>query len=558
MSNPERDDTSKSHREGSDREGSETRPALNTGLRRVTVSHTGAVDTVPHGTTKGAAAEDPYIGVTIDGRYFVEDQLGEGGMGVVYRCRHTFIDKKVAMKVLRADMARNEEVTERFLNEARSASSIGNPHIIDVSDFGQLPDGATYFIMEFLVGTPLADLAQAGVPLDPSRVGSIGIQLSEGLAAAHEAGIVHRDLKPDNIHLVRRGNEEDFVKILDFGIAKASSSANKLTQAGQVFGTPHYMSPEQAAGSPVDHRSDIYSLGIILYELSTGKLPFDADNFMAILTQHMYRTPTPPSEALGLSHALPEGFEALILKCLEKEPKDRYQTMDELGEALSRVFSGIAPLTAAERRGRMNSLKFNARVSSTAETARPATPDAPTGPQKSPLMIYALFGAAIVVIAGAAVVLSSQGSSKEGATQMIAQDSGTPTETAQVPAHAEKPEMPQTPKVIQVAIAVSPLSAHVFEGDEDLGQSPVMLEVGDTKRELEVRLKGYETRKLTLDGSETKFTVDLIKEKSGAPPSAAPTMSPSTPEARPAPKQPMAKPAAKKSVSGDELVDPWN
>src|SRR6185369_7093949 len=188
---------------------------------------------------------DPYLGSTIDGRYKVEARLGEGGMGVVYRCVHTIIGKKVAMKVLRADLARDAEVTERFLNEAKSASTIGNAHIIDISDFGQFQDGSTYFVMEFLVGNPLTKAVEGGQAVPVSRIIHIARQLCEGLSAAHAVGIVHRDLKPDNIFLIERGSEKDFVKILDFGIAKVSTSGEgaKLTRAGAVFGTPHYMSP---------------------------------------------------------------------------------------------------------------------------------------------------------------------------------------------------------------------------------------------------------------------------------------------------------------------------
>jgi len=287
---------------------------------------------------------DSYLGATFDNRYVIEAPLREGGMGLIYRATHRKIGKAVAIKILREDMVADSEMLKRFRNEARAVSLVESPHIIDITDYGVLPDGARYYVMELLEGETLGDLIARTGPLHLSTLVRIAKQIAMGVGAAHAANIIHRDLKPDNVMLIEFGQEKNFVKVLDFGIAKVSTDSHKLTKTGAVFGTPLYMSPEQAAGLETDQRSDIYSLGVIMFEMATGRPPFNAENVMAILSQHMYKAP--PS-LRSLVPDIPEALEAIIVRLLSKKPETRYATMNELLADLEQVENGLAPESTA-------------------------------------------------------------------------------------------------------------------------------------------------------------------------------------------------------------------
>ncbi len=271
---------------------------------------------------------DPLIGVVVDERYRIEQVLGSGGMGTVYEATHIVLARRMALKVLRHELAGQGDLSARFLREARAAASIEHPHVVRISDFGTLPSGQAYFVMELLSGTSLRSLVTRG-PLDPDRVASIARQVADGLAAAHRAGIVHRDLKPDNIQIDPLAG--DYVKVLDFGLARVAGTS-RLTKEGVVFGTPQYMSPEQAAGELVDHRSDIYGLGVMMYEMLTGRVPFEADTYMGVLTKHLRTPPVPPRVVLGERDL--GGLEPIVLRALEKSPARRFSNMTELMMAL--------------------------------------------------------------------------------------------------------------------------------------------------------------------------------------------------------------------------------
>ena len=274
------------------------------------------------------------LGAVIDGRYQVDGLLGHGGMGLVYRATHTRLRKVFAIKVLREQSSRDPQAMARFQREAESASAIGNAHIVDVSDFGTLPDGSTYFVMEYLEGVDLISATDDGAPMTVERACHIAIQLCRALGAAHAVGIVHRDLKPENVFLVHRDGDPDFVKVLDFGIAKVAHGPSPLTLDTEILGTPHYMSPEQAEGFPIDHRTDIYALGVLLYEMLSRRVPLDAETAVAILHKHVHARPTPID--LYVPGISPE-LKRIIERCLEKKPALRYQSMDELRADLERV-----------------------------------------------------------------------------------------------------------------------------------------------------------------------------------------------------------------------------
>jgi serine/threonine protein kinase len=518
-----------------------------TGLKLVGVR--AAVDSMVE-PISGAGAPpskvDPLVGYTIDNRYKVEAVLGEGGMGVVYRCRHKIIDKKVAMKVLRADMARDKEVTERFLMEAKAASAIGDDHIIDISDFGLLPDGSTYFVMEFLDGQPLSTLVN-GQPVAVARILKIARQLAEGLAAAHEAGIVHRDLKPDNIFLITRGGEKDFVKILDFGIAKVPSSSAGLTRAGSVFGTPHYMSPEQAAGAAVDHRGDVYSFGVILYELACGKVPFDADNFMGILTQHMYKAPVPIRALVPPPQDIPPGLDAIILKCLSKRPEQRYGSMRELQADLDKLRDGLVPDAVNEMMARSGGFNVPADFFKVQGRMPAPVPATPAGVPKNRSALIA--GTAGVLVAVGLVVAIFAHSETSPASSPATGPATTVKQAAEPP-----PALSNDIIVSEgVAVAAEPFDAEIWKGDQNLGTSPVIVDVPEgTPVTIEIRRTGYVSKKIILDGREKKLTVRLDKERSAA--TAVGRPKPGRPAA---PAEPAPKPKPKTSVGGGEIVNPW-
>jgi serine/threonine-protein kinase len=361
-------------------------------------------------------------------------------MGLVYEAEHVTIEKRVALKVLRDDFSSRPEVVERFKQEAKSATRIGNEHIVDISDFGTTPSGASYFVMELLEGEDLANVLERDGQVPLERAADILLQCCKALGAAHAKGIVHRDMKPENIFLTVRDDRRDFVKIVDFGIAKmsdvetAGAPGRKLTKTGMIFGTPEYMSPEQAAGKKtLDHRVDIYALAVIFFEMITGRVPFVGDTFMGILTQHMFEDP-PRLHDVNPHVEVPDAVAAFIYRGLAKDPDERFRSCEEMAAALEHALAG-------RTKGLATFPGYGASVPATRRSPRTVaadTPDdLPTPParrSRAGLVLGAVVVVASALAGGGAVwYFGSQGAAHDRDRASV-----VPAERPPEPRHADR------------------------------------------------------------------------------------------------------------------------
>jgi len=282
--------------------------------------------------------QSQYIGQEVAGQFRIVKRIGTGGMGAVYKAEQPDMNRHVAIKILHAKYLARKDLVSRFRREARAMSHLSHPNTARVYLYGQLTDGACYIAMEYLAGKNLAQVVRIEGTIQPDRAVRIMIQVCGALEEAHRAGIIHRDLKPENVFLTNQGGIADFPKVLDFGLAKVTEREMRpgsmiLTQEGMVFGTPEFMSPEQARGLKLDPRSDIYSLGCILYEMLTGQLPFEASHPTEFLSHHV-KTPPVPLEERDPNLSFPAGLESVVMRSLAKKPDDRYPTASDFAMAL--------------------------------------------------------------------------------------------------------------------------------------------------------------------------------------------------------------------------------
>jgi serine/threonine-protein kinase len=297
-------------------------------------------------TVVRAGGGDPLLGRIIAGKFRVESLLGEGGMGMVYKATQVNLDKTIVLKVLRPSLVSDERTVQRFQREAKAASRLNHPNSIGIIDFGQSPgDGSMYIAMEYCPGHDLHHILSHEWPLEEGRITRMIAQVLSALAEAHAHGVIHRDLKPENIMVEQRRGEPDFVKVLDFGIAKIMDTTGEegqaLTRAGFVCGTPEYMSPEQARGAAIDPRSDLYAVGVILYQLITGLLPFDSESAVGFATAHLTQEVPPIRKRRPEARCSP-GLERLVMRALSKDPDARPQSADDFRASLMALVPGAA------------------------------------------------------------------------------------------------------------------------------------------------------------------------------------------------------------------------
>jgi len=300
-------------------------------------------------------SKDPLIGATLAGKYHILDRLGSGAMGAIYKATHLNLGKPVVLKVLHPHLLKEESHVQRFKREAKAASRLNQPNCITILDYDKTPDGWSYICMEYVEGKDLCRILHEEKKLSPERAIRIALQVVDALDEAHSKGVIHRDLKPENIMIEKLRANPDFVKVLDFGIAKIqdtseTGSGSFKTATGMVFGTPEYMSPEQIKGEELDGRSDIYSLGVVIYQMLTGILPFTGETVLEVATKHLQQPPPPLEE---VAPDLPKELVQVVNKMLKKDRQERFSSAGEVREALLHCLqvvtgqvSGITPTPA--------------------------------------------------------------------------------------------------------------------------------------------------------------------------------------------------------------------
>jgi eukaryotic-like serine/threonine-protein kinase len=542
-----------------------------------------------------AEAPDPLLGSTVAGRYQIIRKLGEGGMGAVYLALHNVLEKQVALKVLHGEFARKPELVERFMQEAKAASRIRHENVIDISDFGATPDGLVFFAMELLHGHDLhEELMRAklsGQLLPWSRTKRIFLQICSALSAAHARGIVHRDLKPENVFLVEFLGDPDFVKLLDFGIAKLTDvagneeGARKLTKTGMLFGTPEYMSPEQARGDQVDHRVDIYAMGCILFQLVSNRVPFEAENFMGILSQHLTEPPPQIAPEVFDQIGAPRAIGEIIDRALIKDRNARFQAIDDMAAAIREVCGDAAPadrsakLRAAsvpapsettrsrpatgqvEPAGgeRSRGLKQTGRVKTqwTGNLSVPEVPADDTPPPRGRSKLPLLLGALVVLGGGAAVAIVALGGKDNARAGEVANADSAADSAAEITAPPPPPPPAPNdplPSMVEIAFDSSPRGANVVDvvNGNSYGTTPTSFSLpgSTTARQFRFELKGYGTRTVELipDRPRIELKQELVKgstradavtqvpdagKKPATTATTTPTTTPTTPVTRP-------------------------
>jgi eukaryotic-like serine/threonine-protein kinase len=474
------------------------------------------------------------IGKSI-GNYLIKSKLGEGGMGAVYLGEHPLIGKRVAVKVLLEELASKEDIVSRFFNEAKAVNDIGHNNIVDIVDFGKMKgdrgEDIVYFVMEFLDGESLsARLRRTGLSFQETL--HVMVQACSALSASHAKGIVHRDLKPENLYLCPRGGDKNFVKLLDFGIAKLTgdTSQSHKTRTGLVIGTPAYMSPEQCEGKGlIDHRSDVYSLGVMMYELLTGRVPFPGEGFGEILVAHLTRQPDPPS---SVNPDVTPELEAIVMHAIEKDRNRRFQTMDEFLAAVQNPaahlqawnplpgytptgYTGTTPIVGSgpARQTGQGGGNTGQKGPITGMSPRPTTlsgaaaevADTPARKSKAPL--FAVAGVVVVLAVGGGIfALKGKGDNKPA---------NTPPVVITPP-----PDKPKEAENIAVKVTTDPPGARIFRADtggyED-GKTPITLTIkkGSPSFDIQIKLEGHKSVTKTI--ATEKDAALLFSLESDAP-----------------------------------------